>query len=102
MKSVKARALATREVASALGLRPATVQRYAREGRIPFDETPGGHRRFDLDEVRDALGMFSGPAPADEDRSQIRERLRWTPAQRLAYLVDMADFEDAVARGRSR
>jgi nucleoside phosphorylase len=32
------------------------VQRYAREGKVPFDQTPGGHRRFNLDEVRAALG----------------------------------------------
>jgi hypothetical protein len=31
--------------------------RYAREGRIAFDQTPGGHRRFNLDEVRLALGL---------------------------------------------
>lgn len=35
---------------------PATVQRYAREGRIPYATTPGGHRRFDIYEVRAALG----------------------------------------------
>lgn len=45
----------TAEVAAALGLRPATVQMYARNGRIPFDATPGGHRRFDVEEVRAAL-----------------------------------------------
>jgi hypothetical protein len=28
---------------------------YARNGRIPFDTTPGGHRRFDIEEVRTAL-----------------------------------------------
>jgi len=30
---------------------------YARNGRILFDTTPGGHRRFDIDEVRDALDV---------------------------------------------
>ena len=45
----------TSQVARALGVKPATVQAYARSGRIPFDVTPGGHRRFDLDEVRTAL-----------------------------------------------
>lgn len=48
---------ATAEVASALGLQPATVQMYARKGRIPFDATPGGHRRFDIEEVRAALAV---------------------------------------------
>lgn len=41
----------TKEVAAALHVEPTTVQRYARDGRIPFDTTPGGHRRFDVDEV---------------------------------------------------
>lgn len=45
----------TAETAAAFGLKPATIQLYARQGRIPFGATPGGHRRFDLDEVADAL-----------------------------------------------
>jgi excisionase family DNA binding protein len=52
-----ARTATTAEVAAALGLRPATVQGYARNGRIPFDTTPGGHRRFDVDEVRAVLDL---------------------------------------------
>lgn len=58
------------ETARALGLAAATIQKYAREGRIPFDATPGGHRRFDLDEVRSALygssrGLSADPLPLD-------------------------------------
>jgi excisionase family DNA binding protein len=49
------------QVATTLGLRIATVQRYARDGRIPSDKTPGGHRRFDIDEVRAALSQESKP-----------------------------------------
>jgi DNA-binding GntR family transcriptional regulator len=52
-----ARTATTAAVAAALGLRPATVQGYARNGRIPFDTTPGGHRRFDVDEVRAVLDL---------------------------------------------
>ena len=44
-------------LASALRLSVDSIGRYAREGRIPFDQTPGGHRRFDLDEVRLALDL---------------------------------------------
>jgi hypothetical protein len=50
------RSARTGQVAAALGLYPATVQKYARENLIPFDATPGGHRRFNIDEVRAALG----------------------------------------------
>lgn len=45
----------SKDVAAALGVEPTTVQRYAREGRIPFETTPGGHRRFDVAEVVAAL-----------------------------------------------
>ena len=51
----------TSEVAAAFRLRPATVQLYARQGRIPFGMTPGGHRRFDIDEVGEALGKAAVP-----------------------------------------
>lgn len=49
------------EVASALGLSASTVQLYARQGRIPFATTPGGHRRYSVSEVQLALA-----APADD------------------------------------
>jgi nucleoside phosphorylase/tetratricopeptide (TPR) repeat protein len=52
---MKRRTAATSEVAAELGLAPATLQKYAREGRIPFDITPGGHRRFNTEEVRASL-----------------------------------------------
>lgn len=54
------RRLTSAQVARHLHVSAATVQRYAREGRVPFLITPGGRRRFDLEEVRQALG------PSDE------------------------------------
>ena len=45
----------TKDIARALDIDEQTVRRYAREGIIPFAETLGGHRRYDLDEVRAAL-----------------------------------------------
>lgn len=58
------------QIGEALGLAAATVQKYARERRIPFDATPGGHRRFALEEVRGALfgaspGLRAEPLPRD-------------------------------------
>ncbi|VXC00837.1 STAS-like domain-containing protein [Aeromicrobium sp. 9AM] len=43
------------DLAKALQLSPARIRQLAYEGRIPFLTTPGGHRRYDLDEVRAAL-----------------------------------------------
>jgi hypothetical protein len=48
------------QVATALHVKAATVRKYARGRRIPFDSTPGGHRRFDVREVRVALGLDDG------------------------------------------
>lgn len=55
-----------------LGISPATVQRYAREGRIPFSLTPGGHRRFDIDEVKRALGVREEVDETAEPRLEER------------------------------
>jgi MerR family regulatory protein len=43
------------DIARALHVSEQTVRAYAREGLIPFVETPGGHRRYVLDDVRTAL-----------------------------------------------
>jgi excisionase family DNA binding protein len=39
------------EVAATLGVSPNTVTRWAREGRVPFQMTLGGHRRFEAQVV---------------------------------------------------
>jgi hypothetical protein len=54
------RTATTEEVARALHVGPATVRKYARQSRVPFDTTPGGHRRFDVDEAVAALTGGSG------------------------------------------
>jgi hypothetical protein len=71
----RSRTATPKDVAAALHLRPATVQLYARNGRIPFDLTPGGHRRYNLDEVREALAISEGSLMAGPRRS--RGGYRW-------------------------
>lgn len=64
------------EVAKALNVSPATVQWHARKQHIPFDTTPGGHRRFDIAEVQLVLAGQSGESPAtsaDEFEELTRE-----------------------------
>jgi hypothetical protein len=50
-----ARTATTRQVAAALHVQPATVRKYAREHRLPYDTTPGGHRRFSIEEALHAV-----------------------------------------------
>lgn len=68
------RAATTSEVAAQLGLASATVQKYAREGRIPFVTTPGGHRRFNVEEVRAVLS--SDDAATYREGTRIKEQTR--------------------------
>ncbi len=49
------RSLSTHELAAQLGVSEQTIRYHARRGAFPYDETPGGHRRYDLEEVRGAL-----------------------------------------------
>ena len=47
--------LTSSKLGKALGLSKATVIRLAKEGRIPSITLPSGHRRFELEEVKQAL-----------------------------------------------
>jgi excisionase family DNA binding protein len=44
--------LHTAEVANILHVSPKTVARWAKEGRLPFLKTLGGHRRYPEAEIR--------------------------------------------------
>lgn len=91
------RAAATSEVAAELGLAPATVQKYARDRRIPFNTTPGGHRRFNVEEVRTALANAGdagvGIAPVSEVRNDGSTRA-------TAVVLTALDVEYDAVRAR--
>ena len=63
------RTLTPSELGKALGTSRWTVIRMAETGRIPYSETAGGHRRFNLEEVRERLETSS----ADYTESQTNE-----------------------------
>jgi len=73
------RTLKAAQVSVALGVSTDSVGRYARAGLIPFALTPGGHRLFNLDEVRQALapsGRASAREVFDVPVSTLRRRRR--------------------------
>jgi excisionase family DNA binding protein len=46
------------DVAELLGVHPKTVSRWAKEGKLPFLRTLGGHRRYPEHEIRElAAGL---------------------------------------------
>ena len=50
--------LATGEVAALFGVDPKTVTRWASRGQLAALRTPGGHRRFRLDEVETKVALY--------------------------------------------
>lgn len=69
------RYLTTKGVAELLKVGPETVRLYARQGRIPFEVTPGGHRRYNEAAVLAAMAaeregpLSVGPSKLSELRS---------------------------------
>lgn len=54
--------LRTAEVADILHVSPKTISRWAKEGKLPFLKTLGGHRRYPEAEVRElADGLQERP-----------------------------------------
>jgi excisionase family DNA binding protein len=66
------RTLTASEAAALIGVSVATVRGWADQGRLPSHRTVGGHRRFELEELREWLAGRGAPPP--EPR-----RLRRTP-----------------------
>jgi excisionase family DNA binding protein len=56
--------LRPREVAEMFGVRPTTIARWAREGKLSPLFTPGGHRRYSYADVHKILSLTK-PTPED-------------------------------------
>jgi len=55
--------LSPAEVAALFGVDPKTVTTWAKQKKLPFFTTPGGHRRYYLDDVQPLLNKET---PHDE------------------------------------
>jgi excisionase family DNA binding protein len=58
------RYLRTAEVADILQVSPKTVSRWAKEGKLPFLRTLGGHRRYPAAEIRQLADELQVPTTA--------------------------------------
>ncbi|HEX2849758.1 MAG TPA: helix-turn-helix domain-containing protein [Acidimicrobiales bacterium] len=59
------RLLRTREVARLFQVSERTVAEWARRGRIPSVRTPGGHRLYPADRIRELLVASEGGSDSD-------------------------------------
>jgi excisionase family DNA binding protein len=62
--------LRPREVAELFGVRPTTIARWAREGKLTPLRTPGGHRRYSRQGIRQLFAEVTQP---DDDERQLAE-----------------------------
>jgi excisionase family DNA binding protein len=58
------RYLLTAEVADILHVSPKTVSRWAKEGKLPFMKTLGGHHRYPETEIRELANQLRQEATA--------------------------------------
>jgi len=67
-EGVKRRYLSRAEVARLFEVSPATIARWAREGRLPHVSTLGGHRRYREGEILAIVAKVTGPQIPDRNR----------------------------------
>lgn len=106
------------DVAALAFVDPKTVGRWARAGKIPFETTPGGHRRFRrsdvealLHQVRDHLPLDSALAPgarsAKDPETPAAHRLRSAAAdavvaEAVAIAMDAQAEAAAIEAAQAR
>jgi hypothetical protein len=91
-----ARTASTEQLAAALHVKPATVRKYAREHRLPYDVTPGGHRRFDIEEAVAAVRANppgGGPPLVDGDLPEPVPYVDVPPSAAVAVSVVVTSVE---------
>ncbi|HTI34045.1 MAG TPA: helix-turn-helix domain-containing protein [Miltoncostaea sp.] len=104
--SAEPRLLTVSAAARLLGVSSSSLRAWAAAGRVPHVRTPGGHRRFELDELVRWLSERGGAPPAPQQRLQelVPTRVEAMPetARALADSGDevLAAFEEELARTR--
>jgi excisionase family DNA binding protein len=100
------RLLSVSAAARLLGVSSSSLRAWAAAGRVPCVRTPGGHRRFELDELVRWLADRGGAPPAPQSRMQelVPTRMEAMP-ETGAALADAADevllaFEEELVRAR--
>jgi excisionase family DNA binding protein len=73
------RSLTASEAAALIGVSVATVRGWADQGRLPSHRTIGGHRRFELEELRDWLASRGAPAPEPRRLRRVPQELPACP-----------------------
>lgn len=66
--------LTSTKLGKEIGLTKKTVNRLAKEGRIPSIVLPSGHRRFNVEEVKAALSTDLASVLIDVDPAEVTQK----------------------------
>ncbi len=98
------RLLPVSAAARMLGVSPSSLRAWAAEGRVPHLRTPGGHRRFELEELERWLADRGGAPPAPQQRQHelVPTRVERMPAAAEDLLATgealLAAFDEELER----
>ena len=102
----RVRMLSVSSAARLLGVSPSSLRAWAAAGQVPHVRTPGGHRRFNVDQLVEWLAERGGspPAPVSRPHELVPTRVDAVPeiATALRESVDAvtAVFEEQIRRTR--
>lgn len=108
--AAKGKWLTLKEASAFLGVHFTTLRGWADRGEIPVFRTPGGHRRFSLDDLRRFLAERAGSYPTSDtyalvetavDRVRAELRRAQPAPQRWQYPLDPAIDNARRERGRT-
>ena len=101
--------LSLREAADFLGIHYTTLRTWADRGEIPTFRTPGGHRRFDLGDLRRFLEeRVTQARPVDVEGvveyavSQVRQVMAQLPQEERGWREKLGEEERARKREQGR
>jgi excisionase family DNA binding protein len=100
------RLLSVSAAARLLGVSSSSLRAWAAAGRVPHVRTPGGHRRFEMDELVKWLAERGGAPPTPQHRLQELVPTRFEPMPVTAGVLAAAGddvfsaFEEELGRAR--
>ncbi len=101
--------LTLREASDLLGVHYTTLRTWADKGLIPVFRTPGGHRRFRLQDIRRFLAArIEQHTPVaingvvQDALARVRSELQQTPVEAAGWRAHLSEEEREVTRERGR
>jgi excisionase family DNA binding protein len=101
--------LTLKDASLLLGVHFTTLRAWSDRGEVPVYRTPGGHRRFALDDLRRFLAQRAGPPPVHDDATlvdaavgRVRQEIQQTSNHPGSWRYALDADAEQVRRQRGR